>query len=321
MKFVTVEHDGRQRAGVLAGDSIHVIEPAASVQQLLDDSGTRLRDAGDRALRDSNLVIPIAEAHLRAPIPNPSTVRDFMTFEEHFIGVSGIAGTDAELPSVWYKAPGFYFTNPHAIHGPYDDVAVPPGCAAFDLELEVAAVIGSGGRDLTPAEAEQKIIGFTLMNDWSARDLQAAEFALPLGPTKGKDSAISLGPWLVTPDELEPRRLGDRYDIPLTARINGEVIGSDTLASMSFSFGQMIAYASRGTQVRAGDIFGSGTCGGGCLAELWRRHGSGIRPPLAPGDVVSIEAAELGRQSSRIVAGAAGVDIALFLADRPVGGH
>ncbi|MFF0588194.1 fumarylacetoacetate hydrolase family protein [Streptomyces sp. NPDC003781] len=317
MKFVTVEHDGHQSAGVLAGDSIHVLEPGVSIQELLDDDGARLQDSGDRALRGSNLVIPVAEAHLRAPIPNPSSVRDFMTFEEHFIGVSGIAGSDAELPPVWYKAPGFYFTNPHVVHGPYDDVAVPPGCAAFDLELEVAAVIGSGGRDLTPVEAEQKIIGFTLMNDWSARDLQVAEFALPLGPTKGKDSALSLGPWLVTPDELEHRRIGDRYDLPLTARINGEAIGSDTLASMSFSFGQMIAYASRGSQVRAGDVFGSGTCGGGCLAELWGRHGAGTRPPLAPGDVVSIEASELGRQSSRIVAGAAGVDVGSFLAGKP----
>lgn len=121
------------------------------------------------------------------------------------------------------------------------------------------------------------------MNDWSARDLQAAEFALPLGPGKGKDSAISLGPWFVTPDELAPMRRGDSYDIALTARINDEVIGADTVSSMSFSFGQMIAYASRGTDVRAGDVFASGTCGGGCLAELWGRHGPDIRRPLSPG--------------------------------------
>ncbi|WP_406293058.1 fumarylacetoacetate hydrolase family protein [Embleya sp. NBC_00888] len=316
MRFVTIEHESVERVGILDGETIRVLEAGVSLLGLLGGDGSRLGDAGERALRSPDLVVPIADAHLRAPVPRPPSVRDYMTFEQHFEGVARTAGPKAAVPPFWYTAPSFYFANPNSIHGPYDDVAVPPGCTAFDLELEVAVVLGSGGRDLTPAEAERRIAGFMLMNDWSARDLQAAEFALPLGPGKGKDSAISLGPWFVTPDELAPMRRGDSYDIALTARINDEVIGADTVSSMSFSFGQMIAYASRGTDVRAGDVFASGTCGGGCLAELWGRHGPDIRRPLSPGDVVSIEAQGLGRQTSRVVVGAPGIDFEAFAAGR-----
>ncbi|MEU0940698.1 fumarylacetoacetate hydrolase family protein [Embleya sp. NPDC005971] len=316
MRFVTIEHDGVERVGVVDGETIRVLEAGASLLDLLRADGARLEEAGERAMRDPDLVVAGAEAHLRAPLPQPPSVRDYMTFERHFEGVARRAGARTPVPPVWYAAPSFYFTNPNSVHGPYDDVAIPPGCTAFDLELEVAVVLGAGGRDLTPAEAEQRIAGFMLMNDWSARDLQVAEFALPLGPAKGKDSAISLGPWFVTPDELAPMRRGDSYDIALTARINGEVIGSDTVSSMSFGFGQMIAYASRGTDVRAGEVFASGTCGGGCLAELWGRHGPDIRRPLSPGDVVSIEAEGLGSQISRVVAGAPGIDFEAFRARR-----
>ncbi|MFE3206432.1 fumarylacetoacetate hydrolase family protein [Embleya sp. NPDC059237] len=316
MRFVTIEHESVERVGVLDGETIRVLEAGVSLLGLLEGDGSRLEEAGERAIRDPDLVLPIADAHLRAPVPQPPSVRDYMTFEQHFEGVARRAGPDATLPPFWYAAPSFYFTNSNSVHGPYDDVAVPPGCTAFDLELEVAVVLGAGGRDLTPAEAERRIAGFMLMNDWSARDLQVAEFALPLGPSKGKDSAISLGPWFVTPDELAPMRRGDSYDIALTARINGEVIGLDSVGSMSFSFGQMIAYASRGTDLRAGEVFASGTCGGGCLAELWGRYGPEIRDPLAPGDVVSIEAEGLGRQISRVVAGAPGIDFEAFGAGR-----
>lgn len=127
------------------------------------------------------------------------------------------------------------------------------------------------------------------MNDWSARDLQFEEMTVRLGPAKGKDGATSLGPYLVTPDELIQGDAGSSPDAPLTARINGEDIGHANLAGMSFTFGQMIAYASRGSIVRAGDIFGSGTCGGGCLAELWGRFGRNHHAPLRPGDVVELD--------------------------------
>ena len=243
---------------------------------------------------------PYASLRLRAPIPQPPTVRDFMTFERHVEGMARMGGPDAGPPEQWYEAPAFYFTSPYAIQGPQDDVRIPPGCTRFDFELEVAAVIGRGGRDLTVDEAESHIAGYVLMNDWSARDLQFAEMQVRLGPVKGKDSATTLGPVFVTPDELEPYRAGNAYGLRMTAAVNGTVVGEDVWSNMAFSYAQMIAYASRGTEVRTGDIFGSGTCGGGCLAELWGRRGPDAHPPLTPGDTVTLNVEHLGTQTCRV---------------------
>jgi 2-keto-4-pentenoate hydratase/2-oxohepta-3-ene-1,7-dioic acid hydratase in catechol pathway len=187
--------------------------------------------------------------------------------------------------------------------GPYDDVAVPPGCRALDFELEVAAVVARGGSDLSPAEAEGCIGGFTVMNDWSARDLQAREVKHSLGPVKGKDFATSLGPFLVTPDELAPRRAGRAYDLAMTARVNGREFSRATLADVHWSFGEMLSYASRGTELVPGDVIGSGTCGTGCILELSLVHGSEAYPWLCPGDVVELEVTGLGCQRSQVVAG------------------
>jgi 2-keto-4-pentenoate hydratase/2-oxohepta-3-ene-1,7-dioic acid hydratase in catechol pathway len=152
------------------------------------------------------------------------------------------------------------------------------------------------------AEAESHIAGYILMNDWSARDLQLAEMQVRLGPAKGKDFATTLGPVFVTKDELEPYRAGNAFKLRMEAAINGVSIGTDTWSNMSFTYSQMIAYASRGTEIRTGDVLGSGTCGGGCLAELWGRRGFDAHPPLSPGDVVTISVELLGSQESRIVA-------------------
>ncbi len=186
------------------------------------------------------------------------------------------------VPEQWYAAPAFYFTNPHAIHGPHDDIPVPPGSAVLDFELEVAAVIGREGRDLTPpSRPGHTIAGYTVLNDWSARDLQSAEMRVGLGPCKGKDTATTLGPYLVTADELEPYRDAGFLRLALTAEVNGEVVGRDLLSHMSWTFEEMVAYASRGTRVLPGDVLGSGTCGnGGCLAELWGLRGEQTLPPL-----------------------------------------
>ncbi|MFD7659202.1 fumarylacetoacetate hydrolase family protein, partial [Actinosynnema sp. NPDC059797] len=239
----------------------------------------------------------VGAGRLLAPL-RPSSLRDFVTFEEHVEGMRGGAG----VPEQWYAAPTFYFTNPHAVLGPHDDVPVPPGSTRFDFELEVAAVVGREGRDLTPERAGDHIAGYTILNDWSARDLQSAEMAVGLGPCKGKDTATTLGPWLVTPDELEPHREDGLLRLALTAEVNGEVVGSDLLSNMSWTFEELVAYASRGTWVRPGDVLGSGTCGnGGCLAELW---GRGVdRPPLRPGDTVTLTVEGIGRLGTTVVAG------------------
>ena len=198
-----------------------------------------------------------------------------------------------------------------SIASPADDVPIPPGSRMFDLELEVAAVIGREGRDLTPEQARDHIIGYTIFNDWSARDLQTREMQVRLGPCKGKDTAATLGPYLVTADELEPYRDADGFlRLALTASVNGEVVGKDLLSNMSWTFEEMVAYASRGTWVRPGGVLGSGTCGnGGCLAELWGVRGEQSPPPLRPGDTVTLTVEGIGTVSNTVVAGAVPVPL------------
>jgi 2-keto-4-pentenoate hydratase/2-oxohepta-3-ene-1,7-dioic acid hydratase in catechol pathway len=205
----------------------------------------------------------------------------------------------------WYELPVFYFSNPAALKGPYEDIPVPPGCNEMDFELEVAAIIGLGGTNLNAQEAERHIAGFCVMNDWSCRDIQRREMKLSMGPVKGKDFATSLGPCLVTPDELEPYRKGRAYDLAMAAYVNDEEYSRATLADIFWSFGEMLAYASRGTEIVPGDVIGSGTCGTGCILELSLVNGSEEYPWLEPGDIVTLEVEHLGQISSRILEGAA----------------
>jgi 2-keto-4-pentenoate hydratase/2-oxohepta-3-ene-1,7-dioic acid hydratase in catechol pathway len=173
----------------------------------------------------------------------------------------------------------------------------------MDFELEVAAVIGRDGRNLTPDRARDHIAGYAIFNDWSARDVQGDEMRLGLGPAKGKDFASTLGPWLVTPDELEPFRRDDRLDLGLQVWINDDLLGGDRLTSMAWSFEELVAYASRFAWVRAGDLIASGTCGSGALAELWGRRGSTQDPPpLRPGDVVRMTVDHIGTIENELVA-------------------
>jgi 2-keto-4-pentenoate hydratase/2-oxohepta-3-ene-1,7-dioic acid hydratase in catechol pathway len=307
MRFVTYTEEDGDRVGVLDNGQVHALAPGVTMLELLQRDA--LREAGEQALAAPAAVRALDEVRLRAPIQDPPTVRDFMTFERHVEGVARLAGPDATIPERWYEAPAFYFTNPYAVLGPADDVPVPPGSRLFDLELEVAAIIGRTGRDVHPDDADTYIAGYTILVDWSARDLQFAEMQVRLGPTKGKDTATTLGPVLVTPDELEPWRTDTAYDLAMSVQINGQQVGQDRWSSMAFSYADMIAYASRGTEVRPGDVLGSGTCGGGCLAELWGRHGQDAHPPLQPGDVVTVTVEHLGTLTTRIVPGSEPIPI------------
>jgi 2-keto-4-pentenoate hydratase/2-oxohepta-3-ene-1,7-dioic acid hydratase in catechol pathway len=203
----------------------------------------------------------------------------------------------------WYEAPTFYFSSTTAVFGPDAEIELPPGCKLLDFELEIGMVIRKAGRDIAPERARDHIAGFTIYNDWSARDLGAREKRMGLGWAKAKDFANVLGPWIVTPDELDEHREGDRIDIELVASRNGEEIGRDTLANMSWSFEEMIAYASRGAWLRPGDVLGSGTCGGGCLGELWGRNSKLEPRPCEPGDEITLSAGGIGTLTSRVVAG------------------
>jgi len=298
MKIARVEHNGQPHTAVIDSDSVRILELGVQVVEVLGGDAVERERVAERVEAE----LPLSEARLLAPVL-PPTMRDFSVFEQHIEGVIKDANPDATVPPVWYESPFCYFTNPNAVTGPGDEIPVPPGCRRLDLELEVAAVIGSAGRNLTPGEAGDQIAGYTIFNDWSARDLQMAEMRLGLGMCKGKDFANTLGPWIVTPDELEPYRDGDRLDLELRAEVNGSALGTDTLANMAWSFPELVSYASRGTWVLPGDVLGSGTCGNGCLLELWGRRGRDVHPPLAPGDVVSLRVQGIGTLTNTVVAG------------------
>ena len=302
MRFATWDDGGVITAGVVGEHGLHALPPDVTVLDLVRAGLPAALDAGLAAL--SAPAVPLAEVRLMPPLQAP-TVRDFVAFEEHVEGVrKSIDGVGGVVPE-WYQAPQFYFTNPYALVGAHDDVPVPPGSERFDFELEVAVVIGKDGASLTPEIAGEHVFGYTILNDWSARDLQAREMKVNLGPAKGKDSASTLGPWLVTADELEPYRDDDGFlALDMRVSVNGEEIGQDLLSNMGWPFEELIAYASRGTEVRAGDVLGSGTCGnGGCLAELWGRRGEPSPAPLQPGDVVEMTVEGIGTIRNRVVAG------------------
>ncbi|WP_432012846.1 fumarylacetoacetate hydrolase family protein [Streptomyces cucumeris] len=307
MRFVSYEHRHRRRAAVMAEDgTLSPVPWDRPLTELIRCGGglDTLLDVGAAAL-DAPPGPHVSEVRLLPPI-EPPTVRDFVTFEEHVEGVRRSVDGVGGVPEAWYDAPTFYFTNPYAVIGAHDEMPVPPGSNVLDFELEVAAVIGREGRDLTPERARDHIIGYTVFNDWSARDLQSREMQVHLGPCKGKDTAATLGPCLVTADELEPfRDAGGFLRLALTASVNGQVVGEDLLSNMSWTFEEMTAYASRGAAVRPGDVLGSGTCGnGGCLAELWGVRGEQSPPPLRPGDTVTLTVEGIGTVSNTVVKGA-----------------
>jgi 2-keto-4-pentenoate hydratase/2-oxohepta-3-ene-1,7-dioic acid hydratase in catechol pathway len=301
MKIARHATGGRTRLAVVDGAELVGLPPGVELPELIGESG-RLAEAADAALRSRSDVVALPGADLLAPLA-PPTVRDFSTFYEHANGISRNANPEGGVHPEFFEIPTFYFSNPYAITGPYADVPMPPSCTLFDFELEVAAVIGPPGRDLTVEQARQHIAGLVILNDFSARDVQFHEMRMGLGPAKGKDTATALGQFFVTVDELEPHRSGPSFDLRMAVTVNERPIGGDTLANMSWSFEALVAYASRGTEVRPGDVLGSGTCQNGCLAELWGRHGRDFLPPLQPGDVVTTTVDVLGETRNRIVPG------------------
>jgi fumarylacetoacetate (FAA) hydrolase len=245
--------------GRIEGD--RVIQLAAQTLQAFFTGGGKAREHDE---------YPLSEVRLLAPVRQPPSVRDFHAFEAHARRAGELRGRG--VPREWYEMPVFYFSNPAAIYGPDEEIPYPQGSEELDYELEVAAVIGAEGR----------IAGFTIMNDWSARDLQRAEMRVGLGPAKGKDFATSLGPVVVTVDELDGR------EAEMVARVNGEERSRGNLRDMYHSWESIVAHAARNTRLLPGDILGSGTVGSGCILE----HGDGRW--LQPGDVVELEVEGIG---------------------------
>jgi fumarylacetoacetate (FAA) hydrolase len=240
----------------------------------------------------------LSDVVLLSPLAEPPSLRDFYAFEQHVRAARRLRGLD--MQPEWYEFPTFYFSNTSEIYGPEDTVPYPVGSQALDYELEVACVIGRTGKNIPQEEAEQYIAGYMIMNDWSARDVQRKDMALGLGPGKGKDFATSLGPWLVTPDELVSYRRGslgdERYDMAMCARVNGRQLSYGNFKDIHYSFSRMVAWASRNARLRVGDVLGSGTVGTGCLLEL----GTQVHRWLLPGDVVELEVTGLGCLRNRI---------------------
>jgi fumarylacetoacetate (FAA) hydrolase len=264
---------GAERVGeLLDDDTVAELEASSMVEWLTGEGRGR---AGPEHRLD--------ELRLRAPVPEPPSVRDFYAYEGHVR--AGMRTRGREIPPAWYEAPVFYFTNPAAILGPDEPVRRPAGCEQLDFELELAAVLDGAG----------EIAGFSLLNDWSARDIQRRESTVGLGPAKGKDFATSLGPWLTTPDELPYD--GERLELEATVTVNGTVVARAQARPMHFSWPELVAQAARNTRLRPGDVLGSGTLAGGCLLELGPVDGHWIEP----GDVVELAAPGLGELRTPVV--------------------
>lgn len=312
MRLVTYAHRNHAddcRAGVVQGDRI--LDVAALLSRQSDpqtaDAMLGVLDAGPASLDrlssavtgfadehqdtlhvPADVALPLWESTLMSPLPRPRSFRDFSGFEQH--QAAAFAKRGRPVPPAWYEIPVFSYCHTGNFFGP--EAMIPmPETAELDFELELACVIGQAGRDIRAADASEYIAGFTILNDWSARDLQRQEMPVGLGPAKGKDFATSLGPFLVTIDELSDRLISDRLDLWMVARINGEEVSRANANTMHWSFAQMIERASHGVDLRPGDLIGSGTAGTGCLFEL----GEQVHPWLQPGDEVELEIERLGR--------------------------
>ncbi|GAA3311179.1 fumarylacetoacetate hydrolase family protein [Arthrobacter ramosus] len=297
VKIARWNHDGRTYSGFVSGDSCHALPQGQTVNGLLESGLEATLRLAEQTLRQSTPT-PLADVELLAPLV-PATIRDFVAFEEHVEGVrKSIDGAAGVVPE-WYEAPTFYFTNPHTARATGEVIGVPAGCNELDFETEVAAVVGhvpgSNGSNLSAAQAHRHIFGYTVLNDWSARDVQRREMKVGLGPCKGKDFASTLGPWIVTADEFGHQHDDEGFlPLSMTVEVNGVIIGQDLLSNMAWPFAELVAYASQDSVVRPGDVLGSGTCGSGCLAELWGRTGSKTPPPLRTGDAVRMSVEGIG---------------------------
>ena len=295
MKLLTYETANGPRAGVVVDGQVLDISTLLGEQDGLRDVRALLELPNDPLARLKSVLgsaragqgVPLGSVRLRAPILQPPTVRDFMVYEGH-----ASAGGTRQLSDAWYRLPIFYFSNPLCIFGPEDAIPYPSASEQLDYELELAAVIGREASNVTEADAFSYIAGFTIFNDWSCRDLQRDEMAARLGPAKGKDSASSLGPWIVTTDELASFIRDGRLHVRCTLKVNGVQWMENNAGIMHHTWGAMIERASRDSRVVPGDVLGGGTVTGGSIGEAIR-NGFPARY-LEPGDVVEIEVEGIG---------------------------
>lgn len=323
MKLVTYKDASGEHLGILIDESyfnlaLHAkragFDMPDSMGEFLKtgENGMSAARTTENAIKSKKIntdVLNIKEADLLAPVPHPTSCRDGYAFRQHVEA----ARRNRKVPMIaeFDQYPIFYFTNHNAIQGPGIIECMPDHFQKLDFELEVAIVVGKKGRNIHASEADQYIAGYMIMNDMSARTLQMEEMLLNLGPAKGKDFSTVIGPWLVTPDELEkfkvpakPGHVGNNYDLPMVCRVNGIEVSRGNMKDMDWTFAEILERCAYGVDILPGDVIGSGTVGTGCFLEL---NGTGLlNDPsykvqwLQPGDVVEMTVKGLGTLSNTI---------------------
>lgn len=319
MKLVSFHYQNAGHLGIFHENRVY---PIQKIDTSLPNSMAEFLKQGDWAMNKAkeinqkilegnyqDLSIELNNTQLLAPVPNPSSCRDGYAFRQHVEAARRNRGV--EMIPEFDQYPIFYFTNHNAIQGPGDIVCMPDHFNKLDFELEIAIVVGKKGRNIKASEADSYIAGFMIMNDMSARTLQMEEMLLNLGPAKGKDFSTVIGPWLVTPDELEPYKVpakpghtGNNYNLEMRCRINGNEVSYGNVSSMDWTFAEILERCAYGVDILPGDVIGSGTVGTGCLLEL---NGTGLRldPNYKPywlkeGDVVEMDITALGTLTNTI---------------------
>jgi fumarylacetoacetate (FAA) hydrolase len=320
MKLVTFKTNDLAQTGILVNNQIfplHTINPniAITMRDMLNDwdNQSALAKAVEAEIiagHHAALGIPSSNDILLAPVPQPTSCRDGYAFRQHVAAARRNRGVPM-IPE-FDQYPIFYFTNHNAIQGPGEIPCMPDHFHKLDFELEAAIVIGKRGRNVKAEDADHYIAGYMIMNDMSARRLQMEEMLLNLGPAKGKDFSTVIGPWLVTPDELEPYKIqakpghiGNSYNLAMKCWVNGIQVSEGSVGDMDWTFAEIVERCAYGADIFPGDVIGSGTVGTGCFLEL---NGTGkLNNPnypeqwLQPGDVVNMEIDGLGHLSNTIV--------------------
>ena len=324
MKLVSFRNQQKTGLGLIVNDNIYDLSSCATVLNIehLPSDMLRFLQEGNAAfdvarkieaeIRKGNALlspVKVDERDILAPVPNPTSCRDGYAFRQHVEA----ARRNRKVPMIpeFDQYPIFYFTNHQAVQGPGEIVCMPDHFQKLDFELEAAIVINQKGRNLKAEDADKFIAGYMIMNDMSARTLQMEEMMLNLGPAKGKDFSTVIGPWLVTPDELEPYKIpakenhtGNNYNLSMKCLVNGKQVSTGNLGDMDWTFAEIIERCAYGADILPGDVIGSGTVGTGCFLEL---NGTGLlndpnfKPQwLQPDDVVEMEIDGLGKLSNTI---------------------
>ena len=302
MKFVTFrKNDGSIRAGWIKDEYVIDMNEASNgvlpkdMLSFIENHSFYLNYISIHLRTIKRGLYLLKDVQLQAPLPNPRSFRDFYAFEEHVKTARENRGL--EMIPDWYDIPVFYFSNHLAIKGPNDLITKPVNCEWLDYELEIGCVIGKEGKNIKAEDAEPYIFGLCILNDWSARDLQRKEMRVGLGPAKGKDFATSIGPYILTVDEIYEDRCGKAFDLVMTAKVNGVLISKGNLKDIHYSFAEMIERASKDVTLYPGELFGTGTVGTGCILEL----GTKVHPWLKSGDEIELEITKLGTLKNSIV--------------------